>query len=510
MGLLDFLNSDESRLGLGLLAAAGPSATPMSAGQRIQAAFQGMDAQKLEKLKSSLIQSQIDENASQNEQRKYAIQEQKELNALLKGAFGGASAAPTSPGAFVPSIDGMGPTMPKSMAPPASVGGIGGMTADQVAMLKAKRVDLTELWKFQQEPHKMEQGSTYIDKRTGKTTYMPKVGEGMAPDANNFYDLLPGYAKAQATLEGSKAAAVAAANAGFDPLTITPANGRPVMSTRGAVVKSISTPQPGFGAPDGDQFVLMSEELAKEEARAKAGGMTPEQSKRNASDIAGLKREIARLPKGSDTAASASGLAGIPLQSEAEKAGAVKQATEDVRPIQERKNDIAANIYLSSVVDQALAHPGLKTGTGISGTIHPSNYIPGTDAKNFHVLLDQLKGGTFLQAFANLKGGGSITEVEGTKATNAIARLNTAQSTTEFESALREFKQVLDNSKGRMNEAMPKSQRGVTGSFDEPAKPAPAQSFDSKPPAHLFKDKAMTGPDGKRYKSDGLIWKEVK
>ncbi len=41
-----------------------------------------------------------------------------------------------------------------------------------------------------------------------------------------------------------------------------------------------------------------------------------------------------------------------------------------------------------------------------------------------------------------------------------------------------------------------------------PAKPA--QTFDAKPPAHQFKGKSMTGPDGKRYHSDGMIWKEVK
>lgn len=41
-----------------------------------------------------------------------------------------------------------------------------------------------------------------------------------------------------------------------------------------------------------------------------------------------------------------------------------------------------------------------------------------------------------------------------------------------------------------------------------PAKPA--QTFDAKPPAQQFKGKSMTGPDGKRYQSDGMIWKEVK
>lgn len=49
--------------------------------------------------------------------------------------------------------------------------------------------------------------------------------------------------------------------------------------------------------------------------------------------------------------------------------------------------------------------------------------------------------------------------------------------------------------------------------FKEPtAKPSAtaARAFDSKPPAQQYKGKSMTGPDGKRYTSDGMMWKEVK
>ena len=41
------------------------------------------------------------------------------------------------------------------------------------------------------------------------------------------------------------------------------------------------------------------------------------------------------------------------------------------------------------------------------------------------------------------------------------------------------------------------------------AKPITGKTFDTKPPAQQFKGKTATGPDGKRYKSDGMIWKEV-
>jgi hypothetical protein len=50
------------------------------------------------------------------------------------------------------------------------------------------------------------------------------------------------------------------------------------------------------------------------------------------------------------------------------------------------------------------------------------------------------------------------------------------------------------------------SQTGKPAVIDKPQ----AQTFDAKPPAQQFKGKSMTGPDGKRYTSDGMIWKEVK
>jgi hypothetical protein len=48
-----------------------------------------------------------------------------------------------------------------------------------------------------------------------------------------------------------------------------------------------------------------------------------------------------------------------------------------------------------------------------------------------------------LQAFTTLKGGGSITEKEGEKATAAINRMSTAQSEKEFNIAAREYQDVL-------------------------------------------------------------------
>lgn len=105
-----------------------------------------------------------------------------------------------------------------------------------------------------------------------------------------------------------------------------------------------------------------------------------------------------------------------------------------------------------AVVDKALAHPGRATSTGLSGTIDPRNYIPGTDAADFRAVLDQIGGTAFLQAFESLKGGGQITEVEGKKATDAIARLSRAQSDKEFEQSLRDLREVMVSGQKRLGD----------------------------------------------------------
>jgi hypothetical protein len=112
---------------------------------------------------------------------------------------------------------------------------------------------------------------------------------------------------------------------------------------------------------------------------------------------------------------------------------------------QSRQAGIATMADSIQTIDKALTHPGRTTATGVSGQIDPRNYLAGTDATNFKVLMDQIGGKAFLQAFESLKGGGQITETEGKKATDAIARLNRAQSDAEFQQALVDFRQVLSD-----------------------------------------------------------------
>lgn len=118
------------------------------------------------------------------------------------------------------------------------------------------------------------------------------------------------------------------------------------------------------------------------------------------------------------------------------------QAEKDDRE-KSKKTAIAKAEESLAVIDKALKHPGREIATGKSGVLDPRNYMAGTDAMDFQVVLDQLGGQAFLQAFETLKGGGQITEVEGKKATDAMARLNRKQSDAEFKRSLQDLREVV-------------------------------------------------------------------
>ena len=87
-------------------------------------------------------------------------------------------------------------------------------------------------------------------------------------------------------------------------------------------------------------------------------------------------------------------------------------------------------------------HPGFSSVVGF--TFAPGlRFVPGTDAADFQSRLDQVKGGSFLQAYETLKGGGQITNIEGEKGTLALNRMQMAQSEKEFITAAREFQGIV-------------------------------------------------------------------
>lgn len=93
-------------------------------------------------------------------------------------------------------------------------------------------------------------------------------------------------------------------------------------------------------------------------------------------------------------------------------------------------------------IDELLNHEGLNSIVGQVDQFRPS-WMLGDKGADALARWEQLKGKSFLQAYQTLKGGGQITEVEGLKAENAMARMNRAQGEAEFKQALRDFRDAV-------------------------------------------------------------------
>jgi hypothetical protein len=107
----------------------------------------------------------------------------------------------------------------------------------------------------------------------------------------------------------------------------------------------------------------------------------------------------------------------------------------------------AANLALKTVKDLR-EHPGKTTGwLGAGGQLIGG--VPSTDSRGFFGLLKQAKGQVFAQAFAALKGGGPISNTEGTKYESGLARLDAAQSSKDFDTALNDIEDVFKTIRDR-------------------------------------------------------------
>jgi len=144
------------------------------------------------------------------------------------------------------------------------------------------------------------------------------------------------------------------------------------------------------------------------------------------------------------------GRQGTPLMKGIPPAQQPAAVAETVIAKEEAKQQIQAEFDLPKVqaeasdsirlVDELIKHPGLEYAVGKSSVLP---VIPGTPSADFVVRLEQIQGKQFLSAFQALKGAGQITEIEGQKATQAVARMQRKQSESEFIKGAMEFKQIL-------------------------------------------------------------------
>lgn len=90
----------------------------------------------------------------------------------------------------------------------------------------------------------LQPGTTALDLSNGQERFQPKVGEGISLN-NGIASQLPGYAAANAGIQGAQAGAVASAQAGNKMITVNTPSG-PMMMTEADAVKQ-SSPKPESG-----------------------------------------------------------------------------------------------------------------------------------------------------------------------------------------------------------------------------------------------------------------------
>jgi hypothetical protein len=176
----------------------------------------------------------------------------------------------------------------------------------------------------------------------------------------------------------------------------------------------------------------------------------------------------------------------------------IEKASAEAAQAQQRKQAAASEIAnMRTMLSDLKSHAGMSTSIGAKGAEYlfgmKKEPIAGTKAADFYSLLEQVQGGTFMQAFNNLKGAGQITEQEGAKATAAIARLNARQSEEGFGKALMDFDGVLAQAQAR---SQPATEQGA------PAAPQQGAPQSAAAPVKMIGNrKFVLQPNGKYVES---------
>jgi len=152
--------------------------------------------------------------------------------------------------------------------------------------------------------------------------------------------------------------------------------------------------------------------------------------------------------------------------------GNLEQANMAIKTIDEmigdaRLNDKGQIVYQKydpvskKYVEGKQPHGGFEqyVGLGFPGL----RFIEGTETASFEPLYKSIKGQAFLDAFQRLKGGGQITEVEGQKATEALLKLDKAQTEKDFVKYAREFQENLQRGM-----ELAKNKAGVSKEYRSP------------------------------------------
>jgi hypothetical protein len=244
MGLLDIFNSDDGRLGIGLLAAAGPRADGAGFGQRLQEAMTGFASQKDADMKRKFMQAQMDNYASEIEQRKAAIAKQQQLQAMAQRILGGQR--PAMGGTELVN-DALPPEL--RIGAQSAIPARGGLSAARLEDITALQMlggpDLLNAYKYANEGTERKPGSAYRMPNGEMVFGPPSIDKGMQliaqPGGGYRAGLVPGALDASNALAGGSAGAIEAAKAPYQLVDFPDGNGGTEKITLAEVIRRQSS-----------------------------------------------------------------------------------------------------------------------------------------------------------------------------------------------------------------------------------------------------------------------------
>ena len=130
-------------------------------------------------------------------------------------------------------------------------------------------------------------------------------------------------------------------------------------------------------------------------------------------------------------------------------------------------------------------HPGLNAGTGATSLL---GLVPGTDAKDFQVQLENLKSQVFLPTVKALQGMGALSNAEGEKIAAAVANLDVKQGPEAMKKQLTVLAQQMNQAAQTANRKTQNyaSRGGVIPTQSQRPPQATQQQGGDKPPIASF------------------------
>jgi hypothetical protein len=322
-GLLDFLKSDDAALGIGLLAAGGPTTDPNRTGfgQRLQGVMQGMDAQTQQALRNKLLQSQIDENTSQDAMRKQqlamSLRQMQMQNQLLGFGENPTQASPAASAAasgVMPAttpIAGSAPAIPNgtgapvagmpSAPPQQGAGTLDAMSKQYGIPAEALKYDLVFNGGKGIAEMVAKRGTPDMQVSNGYAYDKNKVGPGYLPQLNMSQDgkasMVQIGPNGQPVVSAPQGAvdtysAYQGAQANYKPIKVyNPATQREEFTSEGAVVAPMAGGRGNVqssGYAGGDRNAANAESIRIIQSEMAKPGNSP-------ADIAAMQREVQRL-----------------------------------------------------------------------------------------------------------------------------------------------------------------------------------------------------------------------